>query len=146
MFINRSVNRFVNRPQGLQSFRSGTLSSRSDIDSLIGGYANHVRERSFRETVARALRTMVVNRWIVRRNIMKESHADTTVVSRYVPMEHRLAGRFRRFAGKGSMKPRPVDSTIPLIPRSSRALSSTWNLINAARRWRWASMSATLAH
>jgi len=35
------------------------------------------------------------------------------------------------------MKLRTVDSTIPLIPRSSTVLSSTWNLINAARRWRW---------
>lgn len=80
---------------------------------------------------------MVVNRWIVRRNIMKESHVDVTVC---------LSIRSDRnigwlvvsgAAGKGSMKPRTVDSTIPLIPRSSTALSSTWNLINAARRWRW---------
>lgn len=35
------------------------------------------------------------------------------------------------------MKLRPVDSTIPLIPRSSGTLSSTWNLINATQRWRW---------
>lgn len=85
--INRSINQvadIINRSRFSNFLARAVLSSRRDIGSLIVDYANHVRGRSFRETIARTLQAMVVNRWVVQRNIMKESDVDAIVISRYV--------------------------------------------------------------
>lgn len=115
---------------------------------LIGDYANHVwRAIVSGKRSARALRAIVINRWDCPAEYNEgKPPADVTLVSRYVLDTNIGRPVVSGAAGKGSMKPRTVDSTIPLIPRSSAALSSTWNLINAARALTLASMSATLAH
>lgn len=102
MLIDLSIDssRFVNRPRSTV-FLAFLVYHRHAAISILLSAAMQITFATGRfGKQSRTLRT-IVNRWIVRRNIMKESHADTTVVSPiYVPIEHRLARRFWRF-GKG---------------------------------------------
>lgn len=94
--------------------------------SLIIDYANHVRGRSFRETVrAHCKRWSLIDGLCPAEYNEGKRDADAIVVSRYISDRTSVGWSFPASGEKGSMKPRTVDSTIPLIPRSSRALSST---------------------
>lgn len=70
--------------QGTQTFWLGLYYRRAEISALLSSTMQITFAAARFGKRSRTLQAMVVNRWIVQQNIMKESDADAIVVSRYV--------------------------------------------------------------